>query len=75
MLAIDPGRATGTLQGIATKDPAFGLPALWIDANQREAAQAHGFNVVDPGSVIATHLSTVVQQQASALLGRSARPG
>jgi flagellar biosynthesis protein FlhA len=71
LLAIDPGRATGTLQGIATKDPAFGLPALWIDANQREAAQAHGYTVVDPGSVIATHLSTVVQAQAAALLGRT----
>jgi flagellar biosynthesis protein FlhA len=71
LLAIDPGRATGTLQGQPTKDPAFGLPALWIDVNQREAAQAHGYTVVDPGSVIATHLSTVVQAQASALLGRS----
>ena len=71
LLAIDPGRATGTLQGIATKDPAFGLPALWIDSNQREAAQAHGYTVVDPGSVIATHLSTVVHQQAAALLGRT----
>jgi len=71
LLAIDPGRATGALQGVATKDPAFGLPALWIDLNQREAAQAHGYTVVDPGSVIATHLSTVVQAQASALLGRT----
>jgi flagellar biosynthesis protein FlhA len=71
LLAIDPGRATGTVQGIATKDPAFGLPALWIDANQREAAQAHGYTVVDPGSVIATHLSTVVNAQAASLLGRA----
>jgi len=71
LLAIDPGRATGALQGVATKDPAFGLPALWIDLNQREAAQAHGYTVVDPGSVIATHLSTVVQAQASALLGHT----
>jgi len=71
LLAIDPGRATGALQGIATKDPAFGLPALWIDNNQREAAQTHGYTVVDPGSVIATHLSTVVQAQAAALLGRT----
>ena len=71
LLAIDPGRATGTIQGLPTKDPAFGLPALWIEVAQREAAQAHGYTVVDPGSVIATHLSTVVQSQASALLGRS----
>ncbi|HSV20215.1 MAG TPA: flagellar biosynthesis protein FlhA [Casimicrobiaceae bacterium] len=71
LLAIDPGRATGTIPGLATKDPAFGLPALWIEANQREGAQAHGYTVVDPGSVIATHLSTVVQAQASTLLGRT----
>jgi flagellar biosynthesis protein FlhA len=71
LLAIDPGRATGTVQGIATRDPAFGLPALWIDANHREAAQAHGYTVVDPGSVIATHLSTVVNTQAASLLGRA----
>jgi flagellar biosynthesis protein FlhA len=71
LLAIDPGRATGALPGIATRDPAFGLPALWIDANQRDAAQAFGYTVVDPGSVIATHLSTVVNGQSAALLGRT----
>jgi flagellar biosynthesis protein FlhA len=71
LLAIDPGRVTGAIQGIATKDPAFGLPALWIEATQRDIAQAHGYTVVDPGSVIATHLSTVVNAQASALLGRA----
>jgi flagellar biosynthesis protein FlhA len=71
LLAIDPGRVSGAIPGVATKDPAFGLPALWIDPNQRDLAQAHGYTVVDPGSVIATHLSTVVSAQASALLGRS----
>jgi len=71
LLAIDPGRASGSLQGVATKDPAFGLPALWIDVAQREVAQAQGYTVVDPGSVIATHLSTVVHAQSAALLGRS----
>jgi len=71
MLAIDPGRVTGAIPGIATKDPAFGLPALWIDPSQRDLAQAHGYTVVDQGSVIATHLSTVVNAQASALLGRT----
>lgn len=71
MLAIDPGRVSGAIPGIATKDPAFGLPALWIDPSQRDLAQAHGYTVVDPGSVIATHLSTVVNAQASALLGRT----
>jgi flagellar biosynthesis protein FlhA len=71
LLAIDPGRASGTLPGLATRDPAFGLPALWIDTNQRDAAQALGYTVVDPGSVIATHLSTVVNAQSAALLGRT----
>ena len=71
-LAIDPGRATGTLNGsIATRDPAFGLPAHWIPATERERAMAQGFTVVDAGTVVATHLSTVVNAQAAALLGRS----
>jgi flagellar biosynthesis protein FlhA len=74
-LAIDPGRATGKLPGIATRDPAFGLPAQWIDAAQRDSAQAFGYTVVDPGSVIATHLSTVVHAQAAALLGRQEMQG
>jgi len=69
-LAIDPGRASGALQGIATKDPAFGLPATWIDAGQRDHAQAMGYTVVDAGTVVATHLSTIVHNQAGALLGR-----
>ena len=71
-LAIDPGRATGTITGsIATRDPAFGLPAQWIPATERERAMAQGFTVVDAGTVVATHLSTVVNAQAAALLGRS----
>ena len=70
LLAIDPGRATGTLRGVATQDPAFGLPAHWIEPAERENAQAQGFTVVDAGTVVATHLSTVVNAQASALLGR-----
>jgi flagellar biosynthesis protein FlhA len=69
-LAIDPGRATGTLPGVATKDPAFGLPAQWIDAAHRDRAQAQGFTVVDAGTVVATHLSTLVHAQSGALLGR-----
>jgi flagellar biosynthesis protein FlhA len=71
MLAIDPGRTSGQIAGVPTKDPAFGLPAQWIENNQREQAQAMGYTVVDPGSVIATHLSTVVHSQAASLLGRS----
>jgi len=71
-LAIDPGRATGTITGsIATRDPAFGLPAQWIPATERERAMAQGFTVVDAGTVVATHLSTVVNAQAAGLLGRS----
>jgi flagellar biosynthesis protein FlhA len=69
-LAIDPGRASGVVQGLPTTDPAFGLPATWIDAGQRDNAQAMGFTVVDAGTVVATHLSTIVQAQAAALLGR-----
>ena len=71
LLAIDPGRATGTLRGIATRDPAFGLPAHWIEVAERDAAQAQGYTVVDPGTVVATHLSTVVNAQAASLLGRA----
>ena len=69
-LAINPGRAAGALQGMATTDPAFGLPAQWIDAAQREYAQSLGYTVVDAGTVVATHLSTIVHAQAAALLGR-----
>jgi flagellar biosynthesis protein FlhA len=69
-LAINPGRVSGAIQGMATTDPAFGLPAQWIEAGRREAAQAMGYTVVDAGTVVATHLSTVVHTQASALLGR-----
>jgi flagellar biosynthesis protein FlhA len=71
-LAIDPGRASGAISGgIATRDPAFGLPAHWIPATERERAMAQGYTVVDAGTVVATHLSTVVNAQAAALLGRS----
>ena len=70
MLAIDPGETGATLPGIATRDPAFGLPAHWIDANQADQAHAMGCTVVDAGTVVATHLSTVVHNHASTLLGR-----
>ena len=69
-LAIDPGNITGTLPGVATSDPAFGLPAVWIESGQREQAQAMGYTVVDPGTVIATHLNHLVTQHAAELLGR-----
>jgi flagellar biosynthesis protein FlhA len=70
-LAINPGRVTREVSGTPTRDPAFGLPALWIDAAQRESAIAAGYTVVDPGTVIATHLSNILHQHAAELLGRS----
>jgi len=71
-LAIDPGRASGPITGgVATRDPAFGLPAQWIPGTERERAMAQGYTVVDAGTVVATHLSTVVNAQAASLLGRA----
>ncbi|HYD95671.1 MAG TPA: flagellar biosynthesis protein FlhA [Noviherbaspirillum sp.] len=69
-LAINPGMVHGTLPGTATTDPAFGLPATWIDASLRDQAQAMGYTVVDAGTVIATHLNHVITTHASELLGR-----
>ena len=69
-LAINPGRVLGNLQGTATKDPAFGLPATWIDAGQRDQAPSLGYTVVDAGTVVATHLSNMIQSNAHELLGR-----
>ncbi|MDN5753077.1 MAG: flagellar biosynthesis protein FlhA, partial [Nitrosospira sp.] len=69
-MAIDPGSVSATLPGIATKDPAFGLPAIWIESNQREQAQILGYTVVDPGTVVATHLNHVMHTHAAELLGR-----
>ena len=68
-LAINPGQVSGTLPGSATKDPAFGLDAVWIDKSRRDQAQAQGYTVVDAGSVIATHLSHLLQSHAHELLG------
>jgi len=68
-LAINPGRVFGTLAGLATRDPAFGMEAVWIEPDKREHAQTLGYTVVDPGTVIATHLSHVVSQHAHELLG------
>jgi len=68
-MAINPGQVSGTLPGSATKDPAFGLDAVWIDKGRREQAQAQGYTVVDASSVIATHLSHLLQSHAHELLG------
>ncbi|MHB8947655.1 MAG: flagellar biosynthesis protein FlhA [Rhodoferax sp.] len=70
-LAINPGGITTPLIGTATTDPAFGLPAHWIDEQQKEAAQMAGFTVVDSETVMATHLSHLMQVQASKLLSRT----
>ncbi|RZT29309.1 flagellar biosynthesis protein FlhA [Cupriavidus agavae] len=69
-MAINPGQVSGTLQGAVTRDPAFGLPAVWIDANLKEQAQAYGYTVVDASTVVATHLNHLIQMHASELLGR-----
>ena len=68
-LAINPGRVFGPIQGIATKDPAFGMDAVWIEPRQRDHAQTLGYTVVDPSTVIATHLSFIVQAHAHEILG------
>lgn len=69
-LAINPGRVTQQINGIATTDPAFGLPAVWIEAQLREAAQSAGYTVVDASTVIATHISQLMHAHAAELLGR-----
>ncbi len=68
-LAINPGRVFGDLAGEKTTDPAFGLSAVWIDADQRDQAQALGYTVVDASTVVATHLSEILQSHADELLG------
>jgi len=68
-LAINPGKVFGQVQGIATKDPAFGLDAVWIEPAQRDNAQAQGYTVVDAGTVVATHLSEIIKDHAGELLG------
>lgn len=69
-LAINPGMVSGTLPGPTTSDPAFGLPATWIDSSMREQAQGMGYTVVDAGTVVATHLNHLITTHAAELLGR-----
>ena len=69
-MSINPGGARETIEGERTTDPAFGLPALWIKEEQRAPAERAGYTVVDPPSVIATHLTEVIKRHASELLGR-----
>ena len=70
-LAIDPGQVSGHVEGTETTDPAFGLPAVWIDTAQREHAQVYGYTVVDAGTVVATHLNHLLHRHASEMLGRN----
>ena len=68
-MAINPGRVFGQLKGIATRDPAFGMDAVWIEPGAREHAQTLGYTVVDASTVVATHLSHIIQMHAHELLG------
>lgn len=68
-MAINPGRVFGNLPGVACKDPAFGLDAVWIELAQKDHAQTLGYTVVDPGTVVATHLSHILQSNAYELFG------
>ncbi len=69
-LAMNPGTAEGEIEGIATKEPTYGLPALWIKEDAKEKALAQGFTVVDLATVLTTHLSEIVKQHCHELLGR-----
>ncbi|HTV73734.1 MAG TPA: flagellar biosynthesis protein FlhA [Candidatus Acidoferrales bacterium] len=70
LLAMNPGTATSPIDGIPTTEPAFGLPALWIGENSRAEAEMAGYTVIDPTSVIATHLTELIKSHAPDLLGR-----
>jgi len=69
-LAMDSGSAKRQIDGIPTKEPAFGLPALWIADSMKDEAQLAGYTVVDPSTVIATHLTEILRSHADELLGR-----
>jgi len=68
-LAIDPGQVLGNIEGIKAKDPAFGLPAVWIERNRKDQAQSLGYTVVDTSTVIATHLNQLLQKHIHELIG------
>ncbi len=68
-LAINPGQVFGNLEGVKTKDPAFGLDAIWINASLKEQAQTLGYTVVDASTVVATHLNQILQEHTHELLG------
>lgn len=70
LLAIDSGATSGKVPGVATTEPAFGRPAVWIETSQRERAELLGYNVVEPSAVIVTHLTEVVRRHSDELLSR-----
>ncbi|WFA07883.1 flagellar biosynthesis protein FlhA [Tissierella sp. Yu-01] len=69
-LALDPGNSDFEIEGIATKEPAFGIDALWIDENNKEKAELNGYTIVDPVTVFVTHLKEVIKENSPELLGR-----
>jgi flagellar biosynthesis protein FlhA len=69
-LAMSPGIDDDSISGIETTEPAFGLPAIWIDEAMKERAELSGYTVVDPPSVVATHLTEVIKKHAHELVGR-----
>ena len=68
-LAIDPGQVFGKIDGIAGKDPSFGLDAVWIDPKKRDQAQTYGYTVVDVSTVVATHINQIMHKHAYELIG------
>ncbi len=69
-LALNPGTATGKIKGIATREPTYGLPALWISDNDRDMAENYGYTVVEPAAVLATHLVEIINRNAYKILAR-----
>jgi flagellar biosynthesis protein FlhA len=74
-LCINPGGVKDELPGEKTRDPAFGLPALWVGEDKRDEAERAGYTVVDPPSIIATHLTEIIKRHASEILGRQEMQG
>jgi len=70
LLAMNPGNARGTVRGLNVREPAFGLPAIWISRSDRETADRMGYTIVEPSAVIATHLTEIIKSHAPELLGR-----
>ena len=69
-LAMDSGAVTGSIEGVSTKEPVFGLPSVWISSDRRDDAQIKGYTVVDSTTVVATHISEIVKSHAHELIGR-----